>query len=128
MFTIAAPYPLLQTTSILPNPLLGDQEGGTSSVNQIRAIDGTVRTYVKTTGGLRQLQWEFRLYREKGLELRAFLLAYFASKVQITDHNGRVWVGNFTGDPFQFNGTSRAGGCGIGEHQQITLMFEGTEQ
>ena len=32
MFTLQAPYPSLQTTTLLPNPQLSDQEGLTATV------------------------------------------------------------------------------------------------
>ena len=70
--------------------------------------------------------------RNKGLELRAFLVAYFASPVKIIDHNGRVWVGNFTNNPFEFDTTEKAAPAIApmprGEMQMIDLEFEGVEQ
>jgi hypothetical protein len=66
------------------------------------------------------------------LKSEPFVLAYFASKVRVTDHNGRIWVGNFTNDPFEFETTEKAGpsigGWPKGESQTITLEFEGIEQ
>ena len=107
----AAPYPSLQTTTLLPNPQFSDQEGLTATVTRKTAMDGTRYTYVKRKGDRRKLKWSFRLTRNKGLELRAFIFAYFASQVKIIDHNGRVWVGNFTNNPFEFDtaGAGRAG-------------------
>ncbi|MGD0899708.1 MAG: hypothetical protein ABR915_17895 [Thermoguttaceae bacterium] len=132
MFTLAAPYPFLQTTTLLPNPQLSDQEGLTATVTRKTAMDGTRYTYVKRKGDRRKMKWTFRVMRNKGLELRAFLYAYFASPVKITDHNARVWVGNFTNNPFEFD-TPEAAGPPIpplprGELQMIDLEFEGVEQ
>jgi hypothetical protein len=131
MFELAAPHPGIQTISLLPNPQLSDTEALTASVSSQRATDGTLYTYVKTKGGRRKLSWSFRLYRPKALELRAFLLSYYASKLRITDHNGRVWVGYFPNNPFEFE--TDAGGPIIGdglrgELQNITIEFEGVEQ
>ena len=95
-FQLSAPYPLLQTTTLLPGPQFNDSEGVLDSVTRRLASDGTCYTYVKRRNGRRKLKWTFWLSRNKGLELRAFIIAYFASSVQVTDHNGRVWVGNFT--------------------------------
>jgi hypothetical protein len=132
MFTLQAPYPSLQTTTLLPNPQFSDQEGLTAVVTRKTAIDGTRYTYVKRKDDRRKLKWSFRLTRNKGLELRAFIYAYFASKVRITDHNNRVWVGNFTDNPFEFDTTERAGPAITpvprGEVQVIELEFEGIEQ
>lgn len=132
MFEIAAPYPGLELITVLPNPTFSDTEALTDSVSSKRAIDGTLYTYVKTKGGRRKLQWSFRLTRNKGLELRHFLLTYFASQIRVTDHNQRVWVGNLTNNPFEFV-TDRKAGPAIqnwpkGETQTITLEFEGIEQ
>lgn len=132
MMQLAAPYPAIQTVSILPNPQLSDSEALTASVAAKRAIDGTLYTYVRTKQGRRKMLWSFQLTRPKALELRAFLYAYFASKVKVTDHNGRIWVGNFMNNPFEFSTESRAGpaigGLPRGETVSITLEFEGIEQ
>lgn len=120
MFTLQAPYPALQTSSVLPNPAFSDGESLTGAVVAKRAIDGTLRTYIKRKGGRRKLTWTFLLRRNKGLELRAFIQSYFASVVKITDHRDRVWVGNFTNDPFEFEASED-------EAQTITIEFEGIE-
>ena len=108
MLTFEAPYPAIQTTSLLPNPQWSDQEGLLDEVLWKRAMDGTLYTYVKRRNGRRKMKWTFRMTRNKALEMQAFLASYFASGVRVTDHNGRVWIGNFTSNPFEFSGDSRA--------------------
>jgi hypothetical protein len=130
MFQLQAPYPTVQTNSFLPNPQFSDQEGLLDSVNRKMAIDGTRYTYVKRRSR-RKLKWTFRLSRPKGLELRAFIFAYFASKIRLKDHNGRVWIGWLTSNPFEFETTGR-GAPAIapmprGEIMVIDLEFEGVE-
>lgn len=131
MFQLQAPYPRLQTTTILPSPQFGDSESLRAEVAVKRAVDGTRYTYVKRKGG-RKLQWTFRLTRNKALELRAFIQVYHAHKVRATDHAGRVWVGNLMNNPFEFDTTSRAAPAIApmprGEWQTITLEFEGVKQ
>lgn len=131
MFQFQAPYPGVQTISVVPNPKFSNSEALRVQVSRKHAMDGTRYTYVNRKGG-RTLQWTFRLTRNKGLELRAFIQSYFASTVKVIDHNGRVWVGNFTNNPFEFDTPSRAGPpiapMPRGETQVITLEFEGTEQ
>ena len=132
MFQMQAPYPTLQTTTLLPSPQFSDQEALLDTVTRKLAMDGTRYAYVKRRGGRRKLKWTFQLSRNKGLELQAFIWSYFASKVMVVDHNGRVWVGNFTNNPFEFN-TSDAARPAIapmprGELQQIDIEFEGVEQ
>ena len=132
MFTLQAPYPDLQTTTLLPNPQFSDAENLQVTVTRKTAMDGTRYTYVKRKGDRRKLMWSFRLTRNKGLELRAFLFAYYASQVKIVDHNDRVWVGNFTNNPFEFDTAQKAGPAinpmPRGETQMIELEFEGVEQ
>ena len=69
MFTLQAPYPALQTTTILRDPKFSDSEGLMVSVARKTAMDGTRYTYVKRKDR-RKLKWSFRLTRNKGLELR----------------------------------------------------------
>jgi hypothetical protein len=131
MFTLQAPYPGLQTTTVVPNPDFGDGENLAVEVNVRRALDGTMFTYVKRKGR-RRLQWTFSLTRNKGLEVRAFLQSYYASRILVTDHNGRKWVGHFVNNPFEFE-TDRRSAPAItpmprGERQRITIEFEGEEQ
>jgi len=130
VFTLQAPYPRLQTTTLLPNPQFSDGENLQVAVMRKTAMDGTRYTYVKRKER-RKLKWSFRLSRNKGLELRAFVYAYFASKIVITDHLDRVWIGNLVNNPFEFDTTTRAGPAispmPRGETQMIELEFEGVE-
>ena len=132
MFEIAAPYPMLQTTTLLPDPQFSDQEGLAVTVSRKTAIDGTRYTYVKRKDDRRKLKWSFRLSRNKGLELRAFISSYFASKLKVIDHNRRIWVGNFTSNPFEFDTSGRAAPAIVpmprGEIVNIEIEFEGVEQ
>ncbi len=132
MFELSAPHPLLQTTTLLPNPQFSDQENLMVSVTRKTAMDGTRYTYVKRKDNRRRLKWSFRLTRNKALELRAFVFAYFASKIKITDHKGRVWIGYFTNNPFEFDTSDRAAPAispmPRGENVNIELEFEGVEQ
>ena len=130
MFIIQAPYPMLQTTTILPSPQFSDAEGVIHTVSRKLAMDGTRYTYAKKRSRSK-LQWTFQLTRNKSLELRAFIMAYFASKIKVTDHNERVWVVNFTNNPFEFDTTERAGPAispmTRGEMVSITIEAEGVE-
>jgi hypothetical protein len=52
--------------------------------------------------------------------------------VRAIDHNARVWVGNFTSNPFEFDTTEGAqpaiAPMPRGELQAIDIEFEGVEQ
>jgi hypothetical protein len=130
MFMLQAPYPGLQTSTVIPNPDFGDGENLAVELNKKHAMDGTLFTYVKRKGR-RKLSWTFSLTRNKGLELRAFIQSYFASKLLVTDHNDRRWVGLLVNNPFEFE-TDRRSAPAIapmprGERQRITIEFEGEE-
>ena len=131
MFQLQAPYPLLQTTTVMPDPQFSDQEALNDTIDQKRAIDGTRYVYLKRRGDRRKLRWQFNLTRNKGLEVRAFVQSYFASKVRITDHNGQAWVGNFTSSPFELDTPERASPAispmPRGELQTVQLEFEGVK-
>jgi len=131
MFQMAAPYPTLQTLTVMPNPQFSDQEMNLNTVSRRTAMDGTRYTYVKRRPR-RKLQWAFRLSRNKALEVRAFFMSYFASEIKITDHRNRIWVGNFTSNPFEFEAQSRAYPAITpmprGETISIDIEFEGEEQ
>lgn len=131
MLLLKAPYPLVQTISVLPNPTFSDGEGLADTVQTKRMMDGTLYTYVKTKSGRRRMQWTFNLTRNKGAELRAFFQSYFRAAVLVTDHNERAWLGHFTSSPFEFE-TVRRAAPNIsplpGELQTVTIEFEGIEQ
>jgi hypothetical protein len=131
MFTFQAPYPALVTTSLLPNPQFSDNENLTVVVTRKTAMDGTRYTYVKNKGR-RKLKWTFKITRNKALELRAFIQFYFASAIKVTDHNNRIWVGNFVNNPFEFSTSERAGPAinplPRGEFVNIDIEMECVEQ
>lgn len=127
---LQTPYPTIETASFLPNPEFSDSEALTDEVAIKRAMNGKVRTYVKTKNERRTLIWDFNLSRPKMLEVYAVFKVYFASKFLITDHNSRRWVGHFTNNPFEFTSTQKAGpdvGDVRGETYSVRLEFEGVE-
>ncbi len=128
MIELAAPYPAIQTVTLLPSLQFGDGEAQTCEVVTRRAMDGTLYTYVKSKAGRRRLTLPLGLSRMKALELRAFIQSYFASKVRLTDHLGQVWIGHFTSNPFEFSTPKRAAGWPGKEMQTIQMEFEGVKQ
>jgi len=127
MFFIRAPHPSIQATIALPNPNWGDSVGLASTLQVVRAMDGTRYTYVHSKNGRKRLQWDFTVARHKALELRAFIKAYYRSQVQVLDHNDDTWVGYLINNPFEHAGSGRAIGFPGGETMDITLEFEETE-
>jgi hypothetical protein len=124
-FILKAPYPGVTMTTLLPSPKWGDSKALASTVKSLRAIDGTLYTYVQSRAGRKRFQWEFEIARNKALELREFLNAYQASLIQVIDHHGDIWLGYFRSNPFELMGAGRAGPSWPGgETMSITLEFE----
>lgn len=117
MIKLAAPHPTIQTITLLPNPEFSDSEGLTAEVLQHRSMVGTLYTYVKAKNTKKRLLFRFQLTRQKALELRAFIQAYYKSKIRVTDHNNISWIVYLMNNPFEFE--SR-----VDEQQTIQLEFE----
>lgn len=124
MFTLRAPYPSIQVTTLLPSPTFGDSRALTATVSSMRAMDGTLYTNVKTRSGRKRFQWDFEISRHKAIELRAFINSYYGHCIQATDHNGESWVGYLKNNPFEFVGGGRAAGWPGDETMSITIEFE----
>ena len=119
------PYPAAQRTIVLPSPTFGDQQALTAEVDLRRAVNGATYTYIKRKGH-KSLTWEFRVGREKGMELRAFIKTCYASRVKVIDHNAQEWIGYFAVNPFELETTKRAGPRYLmprPEQQIITIVF-----
>lgn len=123
---MSAPYPGIQTAIILPSPRWGDSTKLTATLQLSYGMDGTPYTYVKSRGGRKKYQWDFRLARHKALELRAFIAAYHASTLRIIDHRDRIYTGVLVVNPFEYTGSGRARGFPGGETMDITLELEET--
>lgn len=128
---LSAPHPAVQTTSVLPSPQFSNQEAITATVSKLYAVDGTLYTYKRPKDGRHKLTWTFLLTQAKALEVRAFVLSYFASEIKVVDHDQRSWVGYFVSNPFELRGERRGAptvqGLTYGEIHSITLEFEGRE-
>lgn len=125
MFTMRAPYPYVTTTTVMPSPKWSDSKGLGAIVNRMRAMDGTLYTYINSKNARRVYQWSFEMSRNKALEVRGFIDSYHSYKIQITDHNGNVIVGYLKNNPFDFEGATRAGEQWPGEETMtLTIEFE----
>lgn len=125
MFIMRAPYPAVATTTAMPSPKFSDSQALGAIVQRMRAMDGTLYTYVNSKNGRKIYQWSFELARNKALEVREFINAYFGYKIQITDHNNTTIIGYLKNNPFDFEGAGRAGPNWPGEETMtVTLEFE----
>jgi len=123
---LKAPLPLLETTTILPNPQMNDGEAPRHVVKTSRAIDGTLYSYIKTSA-TNKLNYTFLLSRMKALELRAFITSYYRAKVQLTNHKSEVWEVYFLNNPFEFNASDGARNVPGGEQINVVLEMEGVK-
>lgn len=128
-FTLVAPVPLVETTTVLPNPKFGDSEATTGELNILRTVNGRRRTYVKSKNR-RKLQWDFDLTRNKAMELFEFYRSYNSQKVFVKDHNDRRWEGFIVNNPLEIEmarrGLPTLQGWPVGETCSVTIEFEGT--
>jgi len=121
-FILKAPYPGVQTTTLLPSPKWGDSKALTATVLTMRSINGTLYTYVKSRNGRKKLQWEFEVSRHKALELREFINSYRGALIQVIDHDGDHWVGYLRNNPFEFVGAGRAGDGWPGRETMSSML------
>lgn len=128
-FSIEGPFPALAVTSLLPNPQLGDSISPTGTVEFKRAMNGTKYAYITSRSSRKKFIWNFSLTQHKALELQAYFEAYGAEEAKITDHFDKVYIGNFTINPFEFESVRRSvASPGNDTQHQIQLEFEGVEQ
>lgn len=124
MFLIQGPHPLLQTSIILPSPAEGNTDKLTSSIQILRAADGTVYSYVKSKRGRRAFRFDFTLSSDKADELTAFVGLYGGRPVRVQDHNGVATIAFMTLNPFEKQGAGRAKGLPGGEVYHVSIEFE----
>ncbi len=109
MMIFKGPIPGPTFQCITPNPLLSNQESLTSTVAAKTAIDGTRYTYVKKSDR-RRLLWSFVFDRPKALEFIEFYRQMASRVIEVTDHNGDVWLGHITNNPLDASTSSRGRG------------------
>lgn len=120
MMTLQAPYPLIQTTTVLPSPELADTVNAQQTLTVSRSINGTRYSYVKKPG-LKKLVYSLVLDRQKAEELKAFVASYYRAPLLLTNHKGEKWSVYFTSNPFDFAVQGR-------ESVKIDLEFQGSKQ
>ncbi|MCK9570335.1 hypothetical protein M0R72_15420 [Candidatus Pacearchaeota archaeon] len=127
MFRIEAPNPHIQTTTVLPSPSWGDVYEPAATVKSLRSMNGTLYTYTQSKNKRKKCHWDFKVSRNKALELKAFYAAYYGSEIKITDHDGVIWIGYFQNNPFELSGAGRAPSFPGGEVTDLSIDFEESE-
>jgi len=96
MFRLAAPASGPLTTTLLPNPKFSDHDRLRATVTIRRTIDGAIHTYVKKKSKSKSYLWDFKLTKNKALELLEFYKAYNADEVLVywEDRTYRGYIKN----------------------------------
>lgn len=121
---LQAPFNLIQTSVILPNPLLDDNESLISNLTLRRSMNGTPRTYVKTSKN-RRLRYTFTMNRLKALELEGFCKAYNGTTIKMLNWKGEIWKVKLITNPIDFVQTRRYEPGG--DRTDVNLEFEGVK-
>lgn len=111
-----------QRSIVLPCPQLGDTQAYTGSMTLKRTMTGDTLTYVKKSK-TNKLKYLFWLGRQKGLELRDFLIAHNSQVITLVNWKGETWYGFLTSNPFDLVTAERW--QNTGERVDVTLEFEG---
>jgi hypothetical protein len=119
---LQAPFELIQTTVVLPNPLLDDNENIVSDLVLRRSMDNTAYTYVKTSNNKR-LRYTFVLSRMKALELEGFFNSYNGADIKMINWKGEIWKVKLITNPIDFVQTRRNEPGG--DRTDVNLEFEG---
>jgi hypothetical protein len=123
-FIIQAPYPLMQSTLLMPSPREGNQRNLAASVQTMRSMNGTLYTFVKNKRNRKVLQWDFVGTKDKAREAIEFVKLYSGGPVRATDHNGTNHIGYITINPMEVDGQGRAGGFPSNEVYRWTISIE----
>jgi len=123
-FIVQGPFPLLQSTLVLPSPREGNQRNLAASIQTMRSMDGTLYTHVKSKRGRKAHSWDFLTTKDKAREAKEFVEQYAGGAVRITDHEGTTITGYITINPLELAGEGRAGGFPSGEVYRWTLSLE----
>ena len=108
----------------MPSPQFANASGLKVKIKSImRSMNNMRYTYVQSNPDS-VLTYQFLLTRAKSLEIREFILAYFANQIRITTHEDEVWIVRMVNDPFEFTGERRA--MPARESYTINMTFRGT--
>ena len=104
--SLAAPYPALKVTTILPDPEFGNFRASQSAIQIKRGMTGRVWTYINPNDR-DAISLQFRLSRQKDLELGEFLRIYHTAYWKVVDHNGDAWKCQLVGEPIRRTARAR---------------------
>lgn len=108
MIYLQAPWDLIQTTTLLPNPRLGNTTELAIETVVRNSTDGTLYSYNKTNQRVK-LVYDFDLKRGKAEELKMFLQSYYGEYWRLTDWLENVYKVNLVNNPLDFTFVNAAG-------------------
>ncbi|NJL72805.1 MAG: hypothetical protein HC888_15215 [Candidatus Competibacteraceae bacterium] len=117
---LQAPYPNIQSTLLLPEPMFSNVEASQPDVSIKRSMNGTKRTYVKPSSQSR-LNYVLRLSWQEASILKQFVTLYIGKEFLLTDHEDVQWVVSMTRNPLEFTTIARDG------FRTVPIAFEGSK-
>ncbi len=120
---LQAPANLIETITVLPDPLIGDNYAPEEIISLITAMSGKNRTYINKLSTYKILM-NFELDLLKAYELFAFYSEYIGKEIQMIDHHGSIWRGHITSNPLELrtSGSGRLNSCDY-EYKNTTIEF-----
>ena len=101
MMYLSAPWDLIQATTMLPNPELGNLVNNQIEVQARNSMNNTLYTYIKSNDR-EKLVYDIRLTRAKSLELETFIDYYIAQEYRLIDYDDVSYRVFLTNNPFEF--------------------------
>lgn len=115
-FVIQGPFPDNTTVVVLPSPIVTNTEGLRATVQTIRMMDGSARTYVKRKSGRKLYRWEFDIAVVKAREVEDYIISNAGALAQVS-WKSDTYIGYLTLNPLEMRGA-------VGEFFRITIEFE----
>lgn len=103
---LAAPYPKIKVTSVLPNAEFGDARASEAEIITKRRMTGGLITYLKSSNR-QTLTLRFELTRMKDLELEQFIKSFHTTEWKLTLHDESTWQAKLIGEPIRRTVTGR---------------------
>jgi len=117
---LQAPYPAIETTLLLPEPMFSNVEASQPDIKIKRSMNGFRRTYVNPSSQSR-LNYVMRLSWQEVSILRQVINHYIGKEFLLTDHEDVQWRVTMTRNPLEITTIARDGFC------TVPLAFEGTK-
>lgn len=105
---LQAPWDLIQTTTMLPNPQIGNTKELAIETTIRNSTNGELYSYNKTNDRVK-LVWDFNLRRGKAEELKMFLQSYFGIEWRVTDWNDTPYRVYLVNNPLDLTFTNGQG-------------------